>query len=197
MSEQNHLHSFVSSIRARAEQESGAIRTEAEQLRSAELEAERLLLAKEREKIMEATRAETQKETGRLLSEAVHASAAAVSEKQLEIRDSVFARVEGRLADFVSGEEYLPFLRASASRVCSALPAGELHVFLNARDLAKQEQLAPLFPVGTRFFEDASIRLGGLRATSADGRITADDTLDTLLAEQKRRFAEMAGLDIS
>lgn len=195
--EQEHLYSFVSSIRTRAEQESGAIRTEAEQLRSAELEAECLLLAKEREKIMTAAREEAQKDAGRLLSEAVRTSAAAVSEKQLEIRDSVIARAEGRLAEFAAGEEYPVFLQNSAARLCKALPSGALQVYLCTRDLSYVEFLTPLFPEGTVFTEDASIRLGGLRAVSPDGRVTADDTLDTLLAEQKRRFAETAGLDIS
>lgn len=197
MSEYDHLHSFVSSIRARAEQESGAIRSEAEQLRSAELEAERLLLAKEREKILGDARAETQKDAGRLLSEAVRTAAASISEKQQAIRDSVFARAESRLAEFAAGEEYPVFLQESAARVQKALPAGAMRVFLCARDLAQKGVLAPLFPEGTTFSEDASIRLGGLRAVSQDGRVTADDTLDTLLAEQKRRFAETAGLDIS
>lgn len=197
MSEYDHLHSFVSSIRARAEQESGAIRSEAEQLRSAELEAERLLLAKEREKVLGEARAETQKDAGRLLSEAVRTAAAAISEKQQAIRDSVFARAESRLAEFAAGEEYPAFLRESAARVQQSLPNGALRVFLCARDFAQKETLAPLFPEGTTFSEDASIRLGGLRAVSQDGRVTADDTLDTLLAEQKRRFAETAGLDIS
>ena len=197
MSEQDHLYSFVSSIRTRAEQESGAIRTEAEKLRSAELEAERLLLAKEREKIINAAQEEAQKDAGRVLSEAVRTSAAAISEKQLEIRDSVFARAESRIAEFAAGEEYPAFLQASAARLCKALPAGALQVFLCPRDLSYTKLLAPLFPEGTVFTEDASIRLGGLRAASSDGRVTADDTLDTLLTEQKRRFAETAGLDIS
>lgn len=201
MSEQNHIHSFISSIRARAEQESGAIRTEAEQLRTAELEAERLLLAKEREQTLAAAREETQKDAGRLLSEAIRKSAAVVSEKQQAIRDSVFARAESRLLEFTEGEEYQAFLRMSASRICNALPAGALRVSLCTRDFARKEQLAPLFPEGSVFFEDTSIQLGGLRATTLDGGvtggITADDTLDTLLAEEKRRFAETAGLDIS
>lgn len=197
MSEQEHLYAFVSSIRTRAEQESGAIRTEAEQLRSAELEAERLLLSKEREKVINAAREEAQKDAGRLLSEAVRASAAAVSEKQLEIRDSVIARAESRLAEFAVGEEYPAFLQTSAARLCKALPAGAMQVFLCTRDLPYVKLLTPLFPKGTVFTEDGSIRLGGLRAVSSDGRVTADDTLDTLLAEQKRRFAETAGLDIS
>ena len=197
MSEQDHLYSFVASIRTRAEQESGAILTEAEQIRSAELEAERLLLAKEREKIMNTARDEAQKDAGRLLSEAVRTSAAAISEKQLAIRDSVIARAESRIAEFSEGEEYPAFLQASAERLCKALPAGAMRVFLRTRDLAYVEMLTPLFPEGTVFVEDASIRLGGLRAASPDGRVTADDTLDTHLAEQKRRFAETAGLDIS
>lgn len=197
MSEFDHLHSFVSSIRVRAEQESGAIRSEAEQLRTAELDAERLLLAKEREKVLNVARAETQKDAGRLLSEAVRASAAAVSEKQQEIRDSVFAKAESRLAEFACGEEYPAFLQQSAKRLLEALPEGALHVFLSPRDYAQKARIAPLFPDGTSFSEDASIRLGGLRAVSSDGSVTADDTLDTLLAEQKRRFAETAGLDIS
>lgn len=197
MSEQDHLYSFVSSIRTRAEQESGAIRTEAEQLRSAELDAERLLLAKERERLMTAAHEEAQKDAGRVLSEAVRTSAAAISEKQLEIRESVIARAECRIAEFAAGSEYPSFLQASAARLCKALPAGALQVFLCKRDLSYTELLEPLFPEGTVFIEDATIRLGGLRAASPDGRVTADDTLDTLLAEQKRRFAETAGLDIS
>ena len=197
MPEQDHLYSFVASIRTRAEQESGAIRTEAEQLRSDELQAERLLLAKEREKLINAAREEAQKAAGRQLSEAVRASTAAISEKQLEIRESVIARAESRIAEFAAGEEYPAFLQTSAVRLCKALPAGALQVFLCTRDRSYVELLTPLFPEGTVFVEDSSIRLGGLRAVSSDGRVTADDTLDTHLAEQKRRFAETAGLDIS
>ncbi len=197
MSEQDHLHSFLLSIHARAERESGEIRSEAEQLRSEELDAERRRLAAERARALSAARAEAQKDAGRLVSEALRAASAAVSEKQQAIRESVFARVETRLSEFVSGGEYPDYLRASAERICRALPDGVPHVFLREKDLSFVPLLASYFPEGTAFSGDASIRVGGLRALSADGRVTADDTLDTLLAEQKRRFAETAGLDIS
>lgn len=197
MPEQDHLHSFLLSIHARAERESGEIRSEAEKLRSEELDAERRHLAAQRETELSAARAEAQKDAGRLVSEALRSASAAVSEKQQAIRESVFARVETRLSAFVSGEEYAGHLCASAERVVRALPGGVSQVFLREKDLSFVPLLKPYFPEGTAFSGDDSIRIGGLRARSADGRVTVDDTLDTLLAEQKRRFAETAGLDIS
>ncbi len=197
MPEQDHLHSFLLSIHARAERESGEIRSEAEKLRSEELDAERRRLAAQRETELSAARAEAQKDAGRLVSEALRSASAAVSEKQQAIRESVFARAETRLLAFVSGEEYAGHLCASAERVARALPDGAPQVFLREKDLSFVSLLKPYFPEGTAFCGDESIRIGGLRARSADGRVTVDDTLDTLLAEQKRRFAETAGLDIS
>ncbi len=196
MTDQNHLTSFVASIRERAEQERSEILAESEKVRQEQLDAERRLLAQEREQALRDARAEAQRETGRMLSEAVRSSAAAVSEKQQAIREFVFDKVESRLLAFVSSEEYMLFLQRSAERIVAALSSGDLCVYLSTRDFASADTFMPMFPAGTEFYEDATIRLGGFRAHTADGKRIADDTLDALLKEQKRRFAETAGLDV-
>lgn len=168
---------------------------EFERTRMQQLDAERRVLMRERVQAMEAARSRAQKEAGRMLSARVRESAAAVCRRQEEICNDVFAKVEARLVAFTKTEVYPAFLKQSAQRLLSALPVGAFCVFYAPQDAAWLEFLHDCFPEDVRFAEDAAIRLGGLRAVSANGHVLADDTLDANLAEQKRRFAETSGLN--
>ena len=44
--------------------------------------------------------------------------------------------------------------------------------------------------------EDASIKIGGLKASDKDKKIIADDTLDVRLLSQRDWFAENSGLNV-
>ncbi len=197
MTEQEGLNAFVSDIYARAETESSAILSESDRYGREQLEALRLQLAAERATILLGARAQAQTEAGQVLAEAIRAADSAVSAKQLSIREEVFDKVERRLEEFVSSEEYVPFLQKTAEQMLAVLPQGACTVSFSERDASYQSAFAAWFPAGSTFRADASIRLGGLRAYSGDGSVCADATLDTLLSEQKRRFAENSGLDVS
>lgn len=197
MTEQEGLNAFVSDIYTRAETESKAILSESDRYGREQLEELRTQLASERETVLLAARAQAQTEAGQALAEAIRSADSAVSAKQLSIREEVFEKAERRLEGFVSSEEYVPFLQKTAERMHAVLPQGAWNVSFSERDASLQSVFAAWFPSGSTFRADKSIRLGGFRAYSGDGSVCADATLDTLLAEQKRRFAENSGLDVS
>lgn len=197
MAEQEGLNAFLSSIHQRAEKESSAILEESERYGREQLEAQRLQLSSEREKTLRIARAEAQTEAGKVLADAIRDAERSVSEKQLSIREEVFAKVKCRLEEFVSSGEYVPFLQKTAEQMRAVLPQGAWQIFLSERDASQRLVSADWFPVGSTFRADTAIRLGGIRVYSEDGSICADATLDTLMQEQKRRFAENSGLDVS
>lgn len=193
MSEQKTLSAFVSSIEERAERDSRALLGEFQRQRRQELDEQYAEMLQERSTLLQQARTRAQKDAGRMLSAMLRESNSVISNRQMEILEEVFAKVEARLAAFVKTAEYDAFLKQSAAVLCG-LSSGDMQIFLGKADFARLDSIRSFFPENCSFAEDAFIRIGGLRASYDGGKRLADDTLDARLEVEKKHFIETSGL---
>ena len=110
----------------------------------------------------------------------------ALAGRRTEIADQVFLEAEQSLRAFTEKPEYQAFLFGSAARCAALLPQGESVVLLVREAFGR--------PCEVR--ADASIRIGGLKASCEAKGLVADDTLDNRLQNQHGWFLEHAGLTL-
>ena len=117
----------------------------------------------------------------------------ALAGRRTEIADQVFLEAEQSLRAFTEKPEYQAFLSGSAAR----LPQGESAVLLvREADIPLADALRAAFGRPCEVRADASIRIGGLKASCEAKGLVADDTLDNRLQNQHGWFLEHAGLTL-
>lgn len=122
---------------------------------------------------------------------------AVLAGRRTEIAEQVFADAARELAAFTAKPEYEQFLAGSAARCAALLPQGEAAVLLvREADLPRADALRTAFGRDCEVRADASIRLGGLKASCEAKGLLADDTLDARLQSQRGWFLEHAGLTL-
>ena len=111
---------------------------------------------------------------------------------------TVFRDAAKALAAFTATAEYPALLERSARRLAALLPAGtaDAVLYLRAADLCHAPAVEAAFGLPCRVEADDTIRLGGIRMSSRDAKIGADDTLEARLEQQKPVFREKAGLSV-
>ena len=122
---------------------------------------------------------------------------AALAGRRTEIADQIFSDAAKALSEFTGKPEYKRFLSDSAVRCAALLPQGEV-VVLSVReaDLAYADALRAAFDRDCEVRADASIRIGGLKASCEAKGLLADDTLDSRLQDQRGWFLEHSGLTL-
>ena len=113
----------------------------------------------------------------------------ALAGRRTEIADQVFLEAEQSLRAFTEKPEYQAFLSGSAARCAALLPQGEA-------DIPLADALRAAFGRPCEVRADASIRIGGLKASCEAKGLVADDTLDNRLQNQHGWFLEHAGLTL-
>ncbi len=122
---------------------------------------------------------------------------AALAGRRTEIADAVFEDAGKALSAFAEKPEYQTFLSDSAARCAALLPQGEGAVILVRKaDLPLADALRKAFGRPCEVRADASIRIGGLKASCETRGLVADDTLDSRLQSQRGWFLEHAGLTL-
>lgn len=111
------------------------------------------------------------------------------------IKDAVFSNVKERILKFKASDDYKKFLLKSFEQCTAALGGDSFTVSFSKDDLPLAETLKAS---GIDFDAvcDDSIKLGGIKVMSSDGKLTADDTLDTRLASEAEWFEKNSGLVI-
>ena len=121
----------------------------------------------------------------------------ALAGRRTEIADQVFLEAEQSLRAFTEKPEYQAFLFGSAARCAALLPQGESVVLLvREADIPLADALRAAFGRPCEVRADASIRIGGLKASCEAKGLVADDTLDNRLQNQHGWFLEHAGLTL-
>jgi len=116
----------------------------------------------------------------------------ALAGRRTEIADQVFLEAEQSLRAFTEKPEYQAFLSGSAARCAALLPQGESR----EADIPLADALRAAFGRPCEVRADASIRIGGLKASCEAKGLVADDTLDNRLQNQHGWFLEHAGLTL-
>lgn len=111
------------------------------------------------------------------------------------IKDAVFSNVKERILKFKASDDYKKFLLKSFEQCTAALGGDGFTVSFSKDDLPLAETLKASGIDFDAVFDD-SIKLGGIKVMSRDGKLTADDTLDTRLASEAEWFEKNSGLVI-
>lgn len=130
-------------------------------------------------------------ETNKQLSDFEMQSKRTLSKMREKITDSVFEKAAQKLEGFTKSEQYDAFLKRSISALSNEIE--DAVIFVKESDA---ERVRALFGGNICVKTSDKIRLGGAFAQSADGAVTADDTLDIRLEEKREWFLSESGLVI-
>lgn len=192
-SESENLERFIQEINRTADEAAAAVRKEARAYVGSALRQARDLVRQELaaaqfselDKLIEKNNAalseEERRETERLL------------QRRREIEQEVFAEAEKRLGAFTASDAYRELLFKSAARLQALFPDGAVF-YIRPADETYAEELRSRYGAVEL---DGSIRLGGVRAVSADGKLAADDTLDSRFDACRRDFYAKSGLSVT
>lgn len=111
------------------------------------------------------------------------------------IKDEVFSKVKEKLLQFKKSDGYKDFLTKSLKNCMAAVGGKNFTVHLSEYDKCFAELLSSV----TKNIEiviDNSIKLGGIKVTGSDGKLTADDTFDARLSAESELFEKNSGLII-
>lgn len=135
-----------------------------------------------------------QAQTNSRLAKATTETSAHLAACRNEITRQVFDQAKAKLLAYVQTPDYLTWLSQSFDSMASMLGAG-MTVYVCPRDLPALKKLQAEKGVDCQLQADENIVIGGLRAEN--NAKTADDTLDSRLADQEDWFFQNAGLSIA
>lgn len=113
--------------------------------------------------------------------------------KRAEITDKVFAKATKEIIEFTQSGEYGDFLEKSAKNILSAI--GDDAVIYVKEDDDKYSSRLKAFCKDVK--TDKSIIIGGCKGENTSASMSADDTLDSRIKEQREEFYSYSGLSIT
>ncbi len=188
-------NSFLQAIEKYAEEQKNAMKAEVEAFREEQL-------ARANEEGTAAAFAFIQTEKARfaasLAKEKSQKEAAVKRElygKRNKMAESVFVQAEKKLMEFVKSKKYKDYIEESAKNIGGYVGDAQTEVFISSSD----QGYIPVIQSHIRnctVQTDSSIRLGGIRASCGSMSILLDETLDTKLEIQKKRFVAESGFTV-
>ena len=119
-----------------------------------------------------------------------------IFKKRGEMTDEIFRRAEEKLLDFAGSPEYKDKLLSYAEEIAQLFTTESCVISLKPADMGFADEIKSVFNSDTEIKEDVTIRLGGLRAYCPAKKLGADNTLDSKLEEEKKRFVNSADLKL-
>lgn len=187
---------FFNAINEDLNRQVSAIMSEADSIKETQTEKFNEEAAAKSEAFYRREVAKITQSTGKRVALAEAAAKKEKLEKRSEIANGVFAKVAERLADFTQTSEYESFLVESAKRIAAHFNGGEIRFYLRENDMKFGDKINAAVVQHCVFEADSSIKIGGCKAVSVSSALTADDTLDCRLNEQRRWFYENSGLGV-
>lgn len=194
----DRLGLFLSAIREAAEESCRQKEQEtAEYIRSQKAQAEEEAHARHKQQY-EARLRQVRINTDRELSAYRAVSRNRLSGLRSAYETSVFRDAAQAILAYTGQPEYAALLERSARRMAALLPAGtaDAVLYLRPQDMPHADRVRDCFALPCRVEADDGIRLGGIRMESAAAQLTADDTLETRLEQQKPHFRRTAYLPV-
>ena len=121
---------------------------------------------------------------------------AQLNEKRAEITRNVFDSARDKLLAFTRSDAYEDFLKKSAAEFAKAFPDGEVVIYVKSEDEKYASVIAEAFGRECAVETDSSIVIGGCRCKAQNGKVMADDTLETRLEAQKDWFLRNSGMSV-
>ncbi len=117
-----------------------------------------------------------------------------LNEKRAEITKKVFDSARDKLLAFTRTEAYEEFLKKTAVEFAKEFKSGEVVIYVKAEDEKYASAIAEAFGRECTVETDSSIVIGGCRCKAENGKVMADDTLETRLEAQKEWFLRNSGM---
>ena len=111
------------------------------------------------------------------------------------ITEQVFTEAAGRIASYTVTDAYRDALVRAAQEASAICGSEGCTVYLRPADMAIAADITAQFQSASAQ-EDAAIAVGGLRVLCEKKGVLIDDTLDTKLQEERRRFIQTSGLKV-
>lgn len=113
-----------------------------------------------------------------------------------KIADEVFERCFNSLQEYTQKSEYSALLEKFAKNLSSTFTEPGTVFCIKADDEKYKTQIEKAFGSSCTFKTDNQIILGGIRAYNLEMGIMADETLDTMLEDQREWFEENSGMAV-
>lgn len=116
--------------------------------------------------------------------------------RRREITAEVFSKAEAALQEFTTTPKYREFLTHAVKEAAPLFTAGDTVFCMRPADAKLQAAVKEAFGGPCTFVEEKKIHLGGLLVKSKKLGLTADQTLDAMLEDQRDWFETHSGLSI-
>ncbi len=117
-------------------------------------------------------------------------------QRRKEITSEVFGKVKENLIGFTKSEAYLLFLQKTARQYAKTFGRPGVVIRLKADDVPHEAAIREALGFDCEFQVDGMVEIGGIKAYHPEMGIFADETLDTLLADQYGWFEANSGMTV-
>lgn len=117
-------------------------------------------------------------------------------EKRQKIADQVFAKAKDVLVAYTEKPEYSTVLKKFAAELAAVLTKPGSVVYVKNGDAKARDAAMAAFGANAIVKVDKNIKIGGIRAENAEMRISVDNTLDSMLDDQRGWFEENSGMAV-
>ena len=190
------MNKFYLAINHYAEEQRKKIEQEVTDFKRKELDDAELDALTEAYRLIQKEMAEMRNGISREMAQREMDTRRELLEKRRKITDEIFNRATERLLEFVKKEEYVSLLQKFAGQLPQKFHKPNTVICIKKEDEKFKDQIKNAFGEDCTFQVDADIQIGGLRAYNSEMGIMADESLDSLLEDQRAWFEENSGMAV-
>lgn len=187
---------FSMAINHYAEEQRKKIEDDIQTFKKKELEETEIEVLTECYRMIQKEMAEMRSGISREMADREMADRRKLLEKRQKITDDVFKRANESLVGFSKSEKYTEFLKKASKEFAGVFKSAGTVIYVKPGDEKYQDVIKEAFGSGFTLKTDNSITIGGIKAYNAASGIIADETLDTLLSDQRGWFEEHSGMTV-
>lgn len=196
MANDEKMNKFYQAINHYAEEQRKKIEQEMAEFKRKELNDAEVDALTEAYRMIQKEMAEMRNGISRELAQRELKGRRELLEQRQKITDTVFERAAAELSAFTKTPQYADMLVRFTASLPEKIRKDGTVIYLKEEDAKYREQIKTAFGVDCTFRTDAEIKIGGLRACNSEMGIMADETLDSLLEDQRAWFEENSGMAI-
>lgn len=117
-------------------------------------------------------------------------------ENRQKITQEVFERAKQKLVEYTQKPEYAALLQRFASELPDKFRGSGTVIQIRREDEKFEDQIKKAFGGDCTFKVELGILIGGIRAYNSEMGIMADETLDSMLEDQREWFEENSGMAV-
>lgn len=187
---------FSIAINHYAEEQRRKIEQEIEEYKKKELEETELQVLAECYQLIQKELTQMRSSISHEIAKREMDSRRTLLEKRGEITSEVISKVTEKLKAFTQQEEYVSFLKKTAQQFSKVFGRPGVVIRLRIEDQKYEAVIREAFGFDCEFQTDGTIEIGGMKAFHPEMGIFADETLDSLLADQQEWFETHSGMTV-